>query len=342
MRASRLVSILMLLQTRGRVSARVLAEHLEVSPRTVYRDIDELSAAGVPIIVEHGAAGGFELLGGWRTTLTGLTPDESQSLFLLGLPGPVAELGLGDTMASAQLKLLAALPRDWQDEATRVRARVHVDLAGWYRRVGPVEHLRILADAVWADRRIAVQYESWQGVVDRELEPLGLVIKAGEWYLVATPRRGTTPRTYKVSNLRALTVGDGFTRPRGFELGAYWLASTQRFERELNRSTAQIRLTPRGRQVLRGTSGAVEEAIDRAVADPAAHDVGWLCVTIPIESLDHATGQLLALGTDVEVTAPPELRDHIRARARAVLAMYLDRPDPPGAPAAPRRRATRR
>src|SRR5688572_749625 len=142
---------MMMLQSRGRVSARALAEHLEVSTRTVYRDIDELSAAGVPVVVERGAAGGFELLDGWRTTLTGLTPGESQALFLSGLPGPVAELGLGDTMASAQLKLLAALPRDWQVEAQRVSSRFHVDLAGWYRRIGPVHHVRALADAVWAD-----------------------------------------------------------------------------------------------------------------------------------------------------------------------------------------------
>ncbi|HZJ67815.1 MAG TPA: HTH domain-containing protein, partial [Kofleriaceae bacterium] len=231
MRASRLVSILMLLQTRGRVTARTLADHLEVSTRTVYRDIDELSAAGVPVVVERGATGGFELLEGWRTTLTGLTPHESQTLFLSGLPGPAAELGLGDTMASAHLKLLAALPHAWQVEAQRVSSRFHVDLAGWYRRIKPVQHLRALADAVWADRWIAVRYESWEGLVERELEPLGLVIKAGEWYLAALPRGGRparsgrkapTPRTYRVSNLRELAVRDAFVRPAGFDLSAYW------------------------------------------------------------------------------------------------------------------------
>ena len=327
MRASRLVSILMLLQSRGRVSARVLAEHLEVSVRTVYRDIDELSAAGVPVIVERGATGGFELLEGWRTTLTGLTPIESQSLFLSGLPGPVAELGLGDTMASAQLKLLASLPRAWQDEAQRVRARFHVDLAGWYRRIDPISHLRDLADAVWADRRVHIRYESWAGVVERELEPLGLVIKAGDWYLVALARGGSrrepTPRTYRISNIRALTVGVAFTRPASFDLGAYWAESIHRFERELYRAKADLRISPRGRQLLRQSSAAVEEAIDAAGSADAD---GWLRVTIPIESISHATGQLLALGTDVDVLAPDELRASLRATAAAVAERYAAPP----------------
>ena len=343
MRASRLVSILMLLQTRGRVSARALAEHLEVSTRTVYRDIDELSAAGVPVVVERGATGGFELLEGWRTTLTGLTPHESQTLFLSGLPGPVAELGLGDTMASAHLKLLAALPRAWQLEAQRVSSRFHVDLTGWYRRVKPVQHLRAIADAVWDDRWVWVRYESWDGVVERELEPLGLVIKAGEWYLAALPRtsaprtsaprasaprrRPPTPRTYRVSNIRELTVEDSFARPAGFDLSAYWTESTRRFERDIYRATADVRLSPRGRKLLCSDSAAVEEAVEAAIARPPGLDAdGWLRVAIPIESLGHATGQLLGLGTDVEVLGPPELRDRVRDTARAVAAVYAGRP----------------
>jgi predicted DNA-binding transcriptional regulator YafY len=342
MRASRLVSILMLLQTRGRVSARSLAEHLEVSTRTVYRDIDELSASGVPVVVERGASGGFELLEGWRTTLTGLTPHESQTLFLSGLPGPVAELGLGDTMASAHLKLLAALPRAWQLEAQRVSSRFHVDLASWYRRVKPVEHLRALADAVWADRWVAVRYESWEGLVERELEPLGLVIKAGEWYLAALPRstraghsgrgRGQTARTYRVSNIRELTVHGAFVRDGSFDLSAYWNESTRRFERDIYRSTAEVRLSPRGRKLLRSENAAVEDAIDQAAH--AIDDRGWLQVTIPIESLGHAAGQLLSLGSDVEVLGPPELRERVRDTARAVAEVYA-----PVSRAGPTRRA---
>ena len=327
MRASRLVSILMLLQSRGRVSARSLARHLEVSTRTVYRDIDELGAAGVPVVVERGAAGGFELLDGWRTTLTGLTSGESQTLFLSGLPGPAAELGLADTMASAHLKVLAALPRAWQVEAQRVSSRFHVDLAAWYRRTKPVQFLRALADAVWADRWVSVRYDSWDGLVDRELEPLGLVIKAAEWYLAALPRgkrsKLATPRTYRVSNIRALTVHGEFVRPKRFDLAAYWSESTRRFERDLYRDTAEVRLSPRGRKLLGSTSSAVEDAI--ALASEPVDARGWLRVTIPIESIAHATRELIGLGSDVEVLGPPALRDSMMATARAVSAIYVSR-----------------
>jgi predicted DNA-binding transcriptional regulator YafY len=360
MRASRLVSILMLLQIRRRVTARTLADHLEVSIRTVYRDIDELSAAGVPVVVQRGAAGGFELLEGWRTTLTGLTPHESQTLFLSGLPGPAAELGLGDTMASAHLKLLAALPQAWQIEAQRVSARFHVDLAGWYRRIKPVQHLRALADAVWADRWIAVRYESWEGIVERGLEPLGLIIKAGEWYLAALPRdaragktgrRAPTPRTYRVSNIRELAVHGVFTRPAGFDLGAYWIESTRRFERDIYGGIAEIRLSPRGRKVLRAENAAVEEAIDQAIAEatPTLGADDWLRVTVPIETIGHATRQMLALSTDVEVLGPPELRERVAQAARSIAATYAEPPvrSPArrsrrgGAPRSPRRNRRR-
>jgi predicted DNA-binding transcriptional regulator YafY len=330
MRASRLLSVLMTLQARGRVSARVLAEELEVSVRTVYRDIDELSAAGVPVTVERGPTGGFELLDGWRTNLTGLTADEAQSLFVAGLPAAASDLGLATSMASAQLKLLAALPDEWQAGAQRSNARFHVDLAGWYRRTAVVEHLPALAKAVWGERWIAVKYESWKGVIERNLQPLGLVIKGGNWYFVALVHGGRrskkadrSPRTYRVSNLRALTAKGSFVRPKGFDLGRYWAASMSRFERDLFSGTADIRVSPQGKQSLCGASAAVHAAVDLAAADPANLDAeGWLHVQIPTESIDHAARTLLAIGAEIEVIAPAELRQQMRATARAVAALY--------------------
>src|SRR6516225_3565414 len=230
MRASRLLSLLMLLQSRGRTSAQALARELEVSVRTIHRDVDELSAAGVPIWADRGRAGGFQLQPGWRTRVDGLTAPEAQAMFLGGLPGPAAELGLGEAMASAQLKLLAALPEGWREDARRVSSRFHLDPIDWYRGPAATDHLPAIARAVWGERRIDVRYESWRGVVERELDPLGLVLKAGVWYLVAraggaSAGKGAALRTYRLSNILALTIAEeGFQRPKEFDLAVWWQA----------------------------------------------------------------------------------------------------------------------
>src|SRR5688572_25306843 len=172
MRASRLLSILMLLQTRGRISARVLADRLQVSLRTVYRDVDQLSAAGVPVWAQTGRLGGICLRDGWRTQLTGMTAPEAQAVFLAGLPGPAAELGLGEAMSLAQLKLLAALPAEARDDAQRIAQRFHLDPSDWFRSAAPPAQLQTVAQAVWTCRRLAIRYESWNRVGDHVVEPL--------------------------------------------------------------------------------------------------------------------------------------------------------------------------
>lgn len=319
MRASRLLSILMLLQSRRRMSAQALADEVEVSVRTVYRDIDQLSAAGVPVRVTRGAAGGFELLEGWRTRLTGLTPNEAQAMFLAGARGPASQLGLGDAMASAQLKLLAALPADWQADARRVGSRFHLDPIGWYRNPGRVEHLSAVAEAVWSERRLKIRYESWKGVVDRLIEPLGLVLKAGEWYLVAGGVK--EPRTYRLSNIRELEVRDEkFTRPKRFDLAKHWSASIARFEAGLYQGTAVVRVSPVGLGRLRALSAAVAQAVDSAAEAPDAQ--GWRRVTIPIESINHAVSELVRLGAEGEVIEPAALREELAAIARRLATIY--------------------
>lgn len=186
MRASRLLSLLLLLQTRGRMTAGELAEELEVSVRTVYRDVEALSAAGVPVYADRGPAGGYRLLDGFRTRLNGLTADEAASLFLAGLPGPAAELGLGEVAAAAELKLLAALPPEPRSQARRMRERFHLDVPGWYQDAGESRFLAEVADAVWDQRPLRITYQRWgRTVVERVVHPHGLVLKAGTWYLVA-------------------------------------------------------------------------------------------------------------------------------------------------------------
>jgi len=178
------------------MTAQQLAAELEVSVRTIYRDVDSLHAAGVPLYGDAGWSGGYQLLAGYRTQLTGLTTDEAESMFLAGLPGPAAELGLGAVVTAAQLKLLAALPAELRDRAGRIRERFHLDAPGWYRDPDAVPHLLAVADAVWGQHRVRIRYRRWEAPreVIRTLDPYGVVLKGGRWYLVASSDQGLTRR----------------------------------------------------------------------------------------------------------------------------------------------------
>lgn len=310
---------MMLLQTRGRMSAEALAEELEVSVRTVYRDIDQLSASGVPVYADIGRNGGFALLDGWKTKLTGLTAPEAQALFLSGLPGPAAELGLGAEVQQAELKLLAALPADWQQEAKRISSRFHLDPAGWFQPGYVHAHLKAVAEAVWSERKLSVRYESWTKVTDRLLEPYGLVLKGGIWYVVA--RSGEDVRTFRLSGIQALiTLEETFVRPKAFDLPAYWATATVQFERDIYVGTARVRATVRGLVRLRAISQTVKAAID---ALELVHDAeGWATLTIPIEEIGWATREMTRAGCEVEVLAPAELRAAVADVARKTAALY--------------------
>jgi predicted DNA-binding transcriptional regulator YafY len=321
MRASRLLSLLMLLQSRGRVSAQALAQALEVSVRTIHRDVDELSAAGVPVWADRGRLGGFQLQPGWRTRVDGLTAPEAQAMFLGGLPGPAAELGLGEAMASAQLKLLAALPEGWRADARRVSERFHLDVFDWFRGPSATDHLPAIAQAVWGERRIAMRYESWKGESARRVDPLGLVLKAGIWYLAA--QGGTGIRTYRLSKILALELTDEtFERPADFELTAWWRASTQRFEKGMAADIAHLRVSAAGLKALGDFGGAMGQA---ALASASAPETdGWCRVAVPFESIAHATTQVLHLGVEAEVLRPAGLRRAVVERVSAVAALYRE------------------
>jgi predicted DNA-binding transcriptional regulator YafY len=319
MRASRLVSILLLLQARGRMTARTLADEFEVSVRTIYRDIDDLSASGVPVYADRGRDGGFQLLEGYTTRLTGMTPAEAESLFLSGLEGPAAELGLGDATAAARLKLLAALPSARRADASRVASRFHLDPIDWYRAASDLAFLPQLAAAVWGGERIRVSYESWNATSERILSPIGLVLKAGAWYLVAIG--SSVPRTYRVDAIRALDpTGETFERPADFDLAAHWTASVRAFEASLYRGSATIRLSPLGMERISVLAAAAVEMARRTASDRGSD--GWVQASIPIETVDHAVRELLKLGVEVEVLEPPELRQAMRDAAATLAARY--------------------
>ncbi|MEW1693010.1 helix-turn-helix transcriptional regulator [Streptomyces sp. NPDC091265] len=307
MRASRLVTLLLLLQNRGRMTARQLAEELEVSVRTVYRDVEALGAAGIPLYGEAGHAGGYRLVDGYRTQLTGLTADEAQAAFLAALPGTAADLGLGEALATAQLKLRAALPVALREHSERIQERFLLDAPGWYGDADQVPHLAAVAAAVWARRAVVLQYRRWRAPeeIERRLEPYGLVLKAGRWYLVADGPSGI--RTYRVDQiLEVRPLEDGFAPPDGFHLAGYWSSCLADFRARLHTAEALVRLTPEGARRLGVT--------------PAGG--GWTEARIPIESIDHAHREFLRLGTEVEVMAPAELRNRIAETARTLVTRY--------------------
>jgi predicted DNA-binding transcriptional regulator YafY len=327
MRAGRLLSILLLLQTRGRMNAQALADEFEVSVRTIYRDVDDLSAAGVPVYADRGRNGGFQLLDGYRTRLTGMTEREVDALLLSGLPGPAAELGLGEAMAAAQLKLVAALPNVRRAETGRLASRFHLDPVGWYQHAERADFVPLLAEAVWNDRRIRIRYESWKAVVERELEPLGLALKGGVWYLVA--RAGGKTRTYRVSNIQTLEITEQtFERPPRFDLAAYWSEWAKEFEARLYRDMAIVRFSPQGMQRLRVLAPAVAAMARRTARKPDKR--GWVRAEIPIESVTHAAGELLKLGAEVEAVAPDALRERLQIISAAMAALYAPLKANPG------------
>ena len=317
MRASRLLSILIMLQLKGRVTADVLAQEYEVSVRTIYRDMDHLSAAGVPVYADRGPGGGFALLDGYRTRLTGLDAGQAEALFLIGMPGPAKALGLGAAAAEAGQKLLAALPLGAGAEAGRIGARFHLDPVDWYHDADPVPHLPLLARAVLDGWRVAMTYDSWTAEREWVVEPFGLVLKAGTWYLVA--RGAGKTRIFRVSNVReAGGEATTFERPPDFDLPAFWGAELARFEAGLRPETAAVKASPLGLKRLSKLGAYASQAV--AQAGPV-DERGWTEVQFPYENEDQIALALLGIGPEIEVTSPAEVKAAVAALAREILAL---------------------
>ncbi|MGK5553325.1 helix-turn-helix transcriptional regulator [Actinomadura kijaniata] len=325
MRASRLISLVLLLQSRGSMTAAELAAELEVSERTVYRDVEALSAAGVPVYAEQGRGGGYRLVDGYRTRLTGLSREEAEALFLAGLPGPARDMGLADAVAAAELKVLAALPATLRDAPGRAGQRFHLDAPGWFGESGPPPLLRELTSAVWRDQVVELRYRRDREVV-RTVEPYALVLKNGTWYLVARveggPGRAAGHRTYRVDKIVAVRpTGAVFDRDEGFDLPGYWREQAESFLRSMLRERITVRLSPAGMRALRHVVQpyAARYAAE-AVGEPDAD--GWVTTTLPVESPVVALHELLRLGADVEVVEPAGLREEFASVARRIAALY--------------------
>ncbi|MGC0382164.1 helix-turn-helix transcriptional regulator [Streptomyces sp. SAI-129] len=325
MRAARLIKMVLLLQSRPTMTAAELARELEVSERTVTRDAQALSEAGVPVYAERGRAGGYRLIGGYRTRLTGLARGEAEALFLSGVPGALREMGLEDAASAARLKVSAALLPSLRDASRTAAQRFHLDAPNWFREPETPELLPAVADAVWDDRRVAARYRRGADEVVRDLEPYGLVLKAGIWYLCArvAGAAGDGPfRVYRIDRFTAVDAGEErFTRDDGFDLPAFWAERAEQFARSILRAEVVVRLSERGVRALPHVLDApsAREALEAADAPDAE---GWVTVTLPVESEDVAHTQLRGLGPEVEVLVPAALRERFTRDARRLAGLY--------------------
>jgi predicted DNA-binding transcriptional regulator YafY len=321
MLASRLLSMLLLLQARRQMTAPELAREFEISVRTVYRDIDQLSAAGIPIYADRGHGGGIRLRDGFRTRLTGMTRPEAQALFLAGLPGPAEELGLANLLTAARLKLIAALPDEAQ--SGHLTTRFHLDPVGWFRASEPAPLLPEIARAVWNDRMLKMRYRRGGQTDMRVLAPLGLVLKGGAWYLVA--QKNNAFRTYRAMHIcEAEVLEERFARPKGFELAEHWTRSLREFEIGTYRVRAKVRVSPRGWSMLEWLGPYVVDAAARTASPP--DEQGWIRCVVPVESVESGVLDLLRLGEEVEVLAPAGLRAQMVRRLKTMTALYADLP----------------
>nr|WP_281376598.1 WYL domain-containing protein [Actinomycetospora corticicola] len=318
-----MLSVLLLLQTRGRMTARELADELEVSIRTIYRDMDSLAESGVPVYADRGPDGGYSLLEGWSTRLTGMSAEEADSLALAGMPAAAAELGLGRVLAAAQLKVQAALPDELAERSRRIAERFHLDAPGWFREAENVPTLTGIADAVWNQRMVRLRYLRWgEEEVERDLEPLGIVLKAGVWYLAAQPAGGGEPRTYRVSRVLQLETLDAhFDRPADFDLFRYWTSAAASLTASLYQAEAAVRLSPCAMEL---APVALRPHTARALAERSwpTDDEGWTCAVIPMESIAATRSELLGLGPEVEVVSPSMLREQMASAAKGLAALY--------------------
>jgi predicted DNA-binding transcriptional regulator YafY len=319
MRADRLLSILLLLQARGRMTAATLAAEFEVSERTIHRDIDALSAAGVPVCGQPGPGGGFGLLDPYRTQLTGLNADEVRALFMLSIPAPLARLGIDEHLRTALRKLAAALPEARRDDERRVRERFHLDATWWQEADEPVPFMGILHDAVWNDRRLLVTHRPpFAAEMVALIDPYGLVAKAGVWHLVFG--RGGRARAQRVSAFTDVRdAGETFARPPAFDLVAFWSDWCREQESELGRYRVRVRVSPAAMSELRRRVGA--RVGGASSAGPGERE-DWLCPHLTFESMEQAREQILGLGRGVEVLEPEALRLTVADYARQIVDLY--------------------
>jgi len=322
MRADRLLSIVLLLQAHHQMTSRDLASRLEVSERTIHRDMEALSGAGIPVVAARGLGGGWSLLGEYRTTLTGLTEAEIQSLFVTKPTKLLADLHLEKAADGAHLKLLASLPSAFRQGAERARQRIHIDVSGWSKREEAVPFLPVLQEALWLERKLSIKYERRGNFepVKRLLSPLGLVAKGSVWYLVASVDASVdkSVRSYRVSRIAdAEILNEPAMIPADFNLAEYWEQSASTFKSTVPNYLATFWVSPAVilRLPFAGRFARVNETEETDAR-------GWRKVHVGFDVEEMACEYAVSFGPNLEVIEPTELRDKVVAMTRATLEFY--------------------
>jgi predicted DNA-binding transcriptional regulator YafY len=314
MRADRLLSLMMLLQTKGRKTAEELADELDVSQRTIYRDIDALSISGVPVYADGGPGGGYGLLDNYRTSLTGLKEGEIRALFMIVIPGPMSELGISRELKNAFLKLTSNLPNH-QEQENYVRQRLHVDAADWFKPEELVPCLGLIQEAVWKDLQLLIVHRD----VERRVSPYGLVIKAGTWYQVAETDKGM--RVFRVSRINHAELTEThFVRSPDFKLVDFWTRWTTDYKSNLPEYPVKLAISPNLIPEIDKILGSGNQALlEKSETDSR----GWYKLDYTFNRKEEEVKTyLLAMGNEVEVIAPRELRASLLDAAKDIVKLY--------------------
>jgi predicted DNA-binding transcriptional regulator YafY len=302
------------------MSARELADELEVSERTIYRDITALCTSGVPVYASRGPGGGVRLIEEYRTTLTGLTPEETRALFMMNIPAPLTQLGMGEKFKGALLKLSASLPDTRRADEARTRQRIHLDSSWWFQSEQRVPCLDTIQQALWQDRqlKIKVRWDFFNTEFEQDAEPYGLVAKANVWYLVYG--RGGNPHVARVSQvIAAELLPEVFVRPPEFELEAFWETWCREYESH-PAFCARVRVSPEALPILSEYVG--DRALDKLAHAHVPEEDGWVTLDLPFESFIAARSRLLGLGRSVEVLEPESLRKSLIDFAEQIVMFY--------------------
>jgi predicted DNA-binding transcriptional regulator YafY len=316
MRADRLLSLLMLLETHGKMTAHQLAKELEVSERTIYRDIIALSSSGVPVYTEDGPGGGISLIEDYKTDLTGLNADEVRALAMLNIPEPLVKLGVGRELKAALLKLSASLPSTSRADETRTRQRIHLDASWWFEPEEPIPHLQTIQQALFQGHRLHLTWRDFHTHVEQTLDPYGLVAKSNTWYLVAGGKDHT--RVLRVSRIIEVQMLDEtFEYPQEFNLPVFWKSWCEDFKKSRCVFSVTARISP---ELIQSLPYVFDEHADSILAQAGVpDDRGRVTLTLPFDSFEAARARILSWGRAVEVLEPLSLRMSVADFAQQIV-----------------------